>query len=59
MRALDVGNHPTIGTIDDNEIQRDGAAVIVKGDGDIGLVELPAQDRYRTLAVKLLLTDIS
>src|SRR5450755_4187659 len=47
MRALDVQDDPAVGTIHHDEIQRDGAAVIVKSDGDIGLVELPAQDRYR------------
>src|ERR1700720_933952 len=47
MRALDVRDHPAAGTVDDDEIQRDRAAIIVKGDGDVGLVELLAQDRYR------------
>ena len=47
MRALDVRDHPAVGTIDDDEVQRDRPAIIVKGDGDIGLVELLAQDRYR------------
>src|SRR6476660_6731999 len=47
MRALDISDHPAVGTIDHDEIQRDRAAIIVKGDSDIGLVELLAQDRYR------------
>src|SRR6202790_4031509 len=47
MRALDVRDHPAAGTADDDEIQHDRAAIIVKGDGDVGLVELLAQDRYR------------
>ena len=42
MRDLDIGNHPAVGTIHDDEIQGDGAAIIVKGDRDIGLVELLA-----------------
>ncbi len=46
MRALDVCNHPAVGAVDDDEIQRDGAAVIVESDRNIGLVELLAQDRY-------------
>src|SRR5260221_8576097 len=47
MRALDVQDDPAVGTVHDDEIQRDGAAAIVEGDGDIGLVELPEQARYR------------
>src|ERR1700732_3677600 len=47
MRALDVGNDPAIGPIDENEIQRDRAAIVIEGDDDIGLVELLAKDRYR------------
>src|SRR5260370_6733524 len=47
MRALDVGNHPAVAALDENEIQRDRAAVVVEGDRDIGLVELAAQDRDR------------
>src|SRR4030081_243892 len=50
MRALDVGNDPAVGTVDDDEIERDRAAAIVKGDGDIGLVELLAKDCYRDRA---------
>ena len=44
MRALDIGNHPAVGTIDDDEIQRDGPAIIIEGGRDIGLVELLAKD---------------
>ena len=44
MRALDIGNHPAFGAIYDDEIQRDGAAIVIKGDSDIGLVELLAKD---------------
>jgi hypothetical protein len=44
VRALDVRDHPAVGTIDDDEIQRDCPAIIVKGNSDIGLVELLAQD---------------
>src|SRR5260370_1016716 len=47
MWALDVQDDPAVGTVQDDEMQRDSAAAIVEGDGDIGLVELPAQDRYR------------
>ena len=47
VRALDVRDHPAVGTIDDDEIQRDCPAIIVKGNSDIGLVELLAQDCYR------------
>ena len=47
MRALDVRDHPAVGTIDDDKIQRDRPAIIVKGDGDIGLVELLAKDSNR------------
>src|ERR1700680_3724196 len=51
MRALDVRDHPAAGTADDDEIQRDRAAIIVKGGGgDVGLVELLSQDRYRDAA---------
>ena len=44
MRAFDVGNDPAVGFIGDNDTKRDRAAVIVKGDGDVGLVELLAKD---------------
>jgi len=44
LRALDVRNDPAVGSVDENEIQRHRAAVIVKGDSDIGLVELLAKD---------------
>src|SRR6202011_5849122 len=47
MRACDAREPPAAGTADDDEIQRDRPAIIVKGDGDVGLVELLAQDRYR------------
>src|ERR1700694_5358740 len=47
MRALDVRDQPAVGTIDDDEIQRDRAAIIFKSDGDVGLVELLAQDSDR------------
>jgi hypothetical protein len=47
MQALGVGNHPALGTVDENEIHRHRTAVIGEGGGDIGLVVLPAQDRYR------------
>ena len=47
MRALDVRDHPAVGPIDDDKIQRDRAALVVKGDGDIGLVELLAKDSNR------------
>ncbi len=50
MRTFDVRDQPAVRTIDDDEIQRDRAATIVKADGDIGLVELFAQDRYRDRA---------
>ena len=50
MRALDVGDDPAVGPVDDDEIERDRAAVIVKGDGDVGLVELLAKDCYRDRA---------
>ena len=45
MRAFNVRNHPALGAVDDDEVQGDGAAVIVEGDDHIGLVELLAQDR--------------
>jgi hypothetical protein len=47
MRALDIRDHPAVGSIHDDEIQRDAPAVVIKGGGDTGLVELLAQDRYR------------
>jgi hypothetical protein len=50
MRALDVGNDPAVGSVDDDEIERDRAAVTVEGDGDVGLVELLAKDCYRDRA---------
>jgi hypothetical protein len=50
MPALDVGNNPAVGSVDDDEIERDRAAVIVEGDGDVGLVELLAKDCYRDRA---------
>ena len=50
MRAFDVRDHPAVGTVDDDEVQRHGPAVIGKADGDVGLVELLAQDRGRNRA---------
>src|ERR1700704_5521065 len=50
VRALDVRNYPAIGTVDENEIQRDRTAFVVEGDLDIGLVELPANDGDRDRA---------
>src|SRR5882724_1144492 len=47
MWALDVRNDPAVGSIHENEIQRDRAAIVVEVDDDIGLVELLAKDRYR------------
>ena len=47
LRALDVGDQPAVGTFDQNEIQRDRAAVVGEGGGDIGPVVLPSQDGNR------------
>jgi hypothetical protein len=44
MRTLDIGNHPAVGAIDDDEIQRHGAAVVIEGGRDLGLAELLAED---------------
>ena len=42
MRAFDVGDDPAVGAVDQDEIQRHRAALVVKRGRDIGLVELPA-----------------
>ena len=50
VRAFDIGDHPAVGSVDQDEVQRDRAAVIVEAGRDIGLVELLAQDRDRDRA---------
>src|ERR1700712_5019745 len=50
MRAFDIRYHPALGAVDGDEIQGDGPAVVGEADGDIGLVELLAQDRGRNRA---------
>ncbi len=30
MRALDIRDHPAVGTVHENEIQRDGAVVVIR-----------------------------
>jgi len=50
MWALDVGNQPAFGSLHQNEIQGNRAAFVVEGGGDISLVELLTQDRYRNRA---------
>jgi hypothetical protein len=47
MRALDVRYHPAVAALYQDEVERHAAPLIVEARGDIGPVELLAQDRDR------------
>ena len=48
LQALNIQNHPAVGALDGDEVQRDGKAAILKARGDIGLIEFRAQDLLET-----------
>jgi hypothetical protein len=37
MRVFDIADDPAVEAVDQNKIQRDSAALVVEGGGDIGL----------------------
>jgi hypothetical protein len=50
MRALDIGDQPALGSVDQDEVQHHPPAMIVEVHRNIGLVILLAQDRDRDRA---------